>query len=216
MSRIYIPSQLGDVRLEATDDPHHCQLILKDLTDGEKERVRVFLKGYNQTLALDAAVSCIPIQDGIGKAHKRFIKAFKAGKPVIHAVKVADDKLEIVQDFEKLEGVGVTTEKPPRGCPLPTLAEREKRAEAVLQEFLSARQWQDFTRFLAFICIGNFTGYPYLVLSRWHPLCPKVGLLTRADTGVRYCRSLESVPPAEEMLAVKICVENLEHSFIVT
>jgi hypothetical protein len=215
VARIYIPSCLGDVRLEATDDPNLSQLIIEDLTPGEEERVRVFLKGYNRQ---DARLECqclhIPITEGIGKAHKRFIKAFKADKPVIHAVKVADGKLEIVEDFEKLEGIGVTTEKPPRGCPLPSLVEREKRAERVLREFLSAKQWQDFTRFLAFVCTGNRTGNKYLVVSRWNPLCSKIGLLSRLDGGERYCRSLESVPPAEEMLAVKICVENLESSFI--
>ena len=207
--KIYIPSYLGDVSLETNGD--QSRLIYKSVTTAEKESVDKFLRGYHMKVSSNGE-SIIP--DPIIKAHKKFIKVFKLGRPVINAIKLKDGKVQMVEDFPDQTEVGVTTEKPERGCPVPVWERSEALATVVLHEFLSLDQWADFELHKAFISHGNFSGKPYLLTSRWNRLSEVRGVLCSIETMHSICASMKDLPPAEELLALKIVVECDEQRFI--
>ncbi len=209
--KIYIPSQLGDIRL--INEGGGTRLIYSDLTAGEREKLEAFLNYYKMTLSKSKIIN---IPEDIVKAHKRFLRVFKLNRPVLNVAKFKDGKMTLVQEFdaEKTEA-GATVEKPPRGCPMPTMLERaESRACEVLNQFLDPRQKMDFEANKAFIVRGNYTGYPYMVISRWNPLCERYGLLYSVPDKRRICASLPGVPPSEEVLAMKFSVEFIEKEFV--
>lgn len=209
--KVYIPSCLGDVSLER--EGNCTKLVFKALTPLEEKAVAKFLKAYELELVVLKPVGLAVIPDSLDNAHKKFVKAFKSGKPVINAIKLTDGKMEIVSDFTEKEGKGVTTEKPTRGCPAPVY-EKEIRGTAVLHEFLTPQQWVDFEKHKAFVSRGNNTGAPYLLTSRWNPDCERWGVLYSLATRRSICASLNHIPPSEELLAMKICVECDERRFV--
>lgn len=212
--KIYIPTQLGDISL--VPEGKKTKLFFEKLTDSERERLEQFLQAYHVELGVDlfkAAEIILPAD--FAEVHKKFLKVFKAGKGIISAVKFKEGKIEVVKELPAKFETGVSVEKPRRGCPLPTLLEHaEIRAQAVLQEFLSGQQWSDFERYKALIARGNYSGNPYLITSRWNPNCQQYGVLYCLPTQRRICASLEDIPPAEEVLAMKLCVEFIEKEFI--
>ena len=209
--KVYIPSYLGDVRLEAKQE--QTILSFKELTTLEEAGLRHFLKGY-KLKRTDAKAGELTIDDTLANAHKKFITAFKAGKPVLNAIKLQDGKLEVVSDFTNTEGVGVTTEKPHRGCALPVWEQKEIRGMEVLREFLLPQQLVDFLRYWAFVAKGNHTGDSYLLTSRWNPQSERLGVLYSLTGQRSICASLSNIPPSEELLAMKICVECDELNFV--
>jgi len=208
--KVYIPSYLGDVTLEAKGG--QTILTYNELTALEERGLRSFLKGYK--LPGGSGSGLLTIDDSLANAHKKFIKAFKAGKPVLNAIKLHDGKLELVSDFTDTEGVGVTTEKPFRHCPMPVWEQKEMRGIAVLSEFLLSQQLADFLKYRAFVAKGNHTGNPYLLTSRWNPHSETVGVLYSLTEQRSICASLSHIPPSEELLAMKICVECDELNFV--
>lgn len=214
--KIYIPTQLGDISLVPKDE--QTLLSFESLTATEREKLEQFLKSYH--LGLDATLSKaeIILPDNFIKAHKGFLRAFKGGKKVINAVRLKGGKIEVVQEFPAKDfEAGVSVEKPRRGCPLPTpLEQAEIRAQEVLHEFLSGQQWRDFEEYRAFVVRGNWSGDPYLITSRWNPSCQQLGVLRCIPSGMRICASLDDIPPAEELLAMKLAVEFMEKAFLAT
>ena len=209
--QVYIPSYLGDVSL--APEGNNTELLFKRLTPLEEKAIDKFLKHYK--MKRESPMGRVIIPETFDTVHKQFIKVFKAGRPVINAIKTKDGKMEIVQNFTAKEpGPGVTVEKPPRGCAMPIWDQKEAQAVKILELFLSPRQWADFLRQKAFIARGNHTGHPYLLTSRWNPSCEKTGLLYSLIGQEQVCASLLTVPPAEELLAMKISVECDELSFV--
>lgn len=212
--KIYIPTYLGDIRLVPKGE--QTKVFFKSLTTTEREKLEQFLRIYH--LGLDSALSKgqLILPANFVEVHKKFLKVFKAGKKVINAVKFKGGKIELVQEFPAKDFVaGVSIEKPPRGCPMPTLLEQaEIQGQEVLHEFLSGPQWLDFEKYKALIARGNYSGDPYLITSRWNPGCQQWGLLYRLPRKERICASLDDVPPAEEVLAMKLCVELIEREFL--
>lgn len=210
--KIYIPSYLGDIQLIAEEGK--TRLIYYKLTPTERKRLNSFLKPYKLAAEGDEATIIVP--EDIAKAHKRFIRIFKADKPILNVAKYRDGKITLVQEFNVPETeAGVSVEKPARGCPMPTLLEKvEARAYDVLTEFLNSKQKEDFERHRAFVSKGNYTGYPYLVISRWNPACQNYGLLYCLPTKRRICASLSDFPPSEEVLAMKFSIEFNEREFL--
>lgn len=201
------------MKLEA-EDKKSCRLIITEVTDFERRAVGDFLEIYALRRPLTAHDTFF-IPETISKAHKKLVKILKSGNPVLNAVKLHDGKMEIVQSFgDKDFDSGVTTEKPKRGCPMPIWERGELRAQRVLQEFLSTIQWDDFERHKAFISKGNYSGMPYLLTSRWSPECAELGTLYSLSKHQRICASLDTLPPAEELLALKIAVECDERNFV--
>lgn len=213
--KIYIPSYLGDIELIVEEDK--TKLIYYDLTPTEREKLNSFLKSYKLATGKDAKTTII-LPENIIKAHKRFLKIFKPGKPILNVAKLRDGKITLVQEFNAPETeAGVSVEKPAKGCPIPTLLEKvETRAYNVLTEFLNLKQKKDFEQHRAFISKGNFTGYPYLVISRWNPACRNYGLLYCLPTKRKICASLSDFPPSEEVLAMKFSIELNEREFLLS
>ena len=207
--KLYLPSYLGDIQL--INEGENTQLIYKELTVIEKEKLKKFLKHYGKPLR-----SGLMLPEEINKVYRHFLKIFKENRPVMSVVKYHDGTIEVVQKFKVTEAeVAVSVEKPPRGCPMPTLLERaEERAFDVLRQFLNPQQLADFESKKAFIVKGNDTGHPYMVVSRWNPMCQTYGLLWDVPEQKRICASLPNVPPSEEVLAMKFAVEFYEKSFI--
>ena len=212
--KIYIPTYLGDIRL--TPEGTKTKLSFEAITSSEREKLEQFLKTYCVDFSPWLTKAEIILPEKFTKVHKKFLKVFKAGKGIINAIRFKDGKIEIVQELPA-EGfeVGVSVEKPKRGCPMPTPLEcAEIQAQEVLHEFLSDPQWDDFTRYKAFVARGNYSGLPYLITSRWSPNCQEWGLLYCLPAKNRICASLDDIPPAEEALAMKLCVEFMEREFI--
>jgi len=211
--KIYIPSYLGDVALQS--DGAKSKIIYSELTDFEQARLIRFLDCYNLKLDENAKQPVeIIIPDPIKIAHKKFIKWFKIGKPTINAIKLKGGKVELVQEFPDTADVGVTTVKPPKSCPLPAYERAEQRAEAVLKEFLSPQQWLDFDKFKKFICHGNDTNDTFILTSRWNRECEQNGILYNFTKRQRFCVSMGDLPPAEELLGLKITIECAEKRFV--
>ena len=210
--KLYIPSYLGDIQL--INEGEKTKLIYSELTTGEREKLGIFLKHYKVPIKEDEAIIHLP--EEIGRVQKRFLKIFKPDKPILNVAKYRDGKITLVQEFNVPETeAGVSVEKPPRGCPEPTVLERaETRAYDVLNQFLNPKQKADFDAQKAFVVHGNHTGRPYMVISRWNPACQRYGLLYCITTQNRICASLPDVPPSEEVLAMKFAVEFTERQFI--
>lgn len=207
--KVYIPSYLGDVQLQSQDG--RVVLSYEALTQGEQGCIERFLKAYKLRMTPEKGEIAIP--GTMQEVHKKFLKCFKANKAVISAIKLKDGKLELVQDFPEGEGVGVTTVKPARGCPMPVY-EKEIRASKVLKVFLLPQQQTDFDMHRAFVARGNYTGNPYLLTSRWNPECEHRGVLWSLAESRRICASLNEIPPSEELLAMKLCIECDERNFV--
>ena len=213
--KLYIPSYLGDIQL--ISEGQKTKLLYSELTAGEKANLVLFLKHYKLTYGDERTISVgVELPEEISKVTKQFLKVFKKDRPVMNVVKLHDGKITLTQEFNVPETeVAVTVEKPPRGCPMPTLLERaEQRAFEVLRQFLNPQQLVDFEDKKAFIVKGNDTGHPYMVISRWNPLCQTYGLLYDVPEKKRVCASLPNVPPSEEVLAMKFAVEFCEKAFI--
>ena len=220
--KLYIPSYLGDIQL--ISEGQKTLLLYSELTAREKANLVLFLKHYktkfqfkefDQQMNKDVGSGYL-IPEDISKVTKQFLKVFKKDRPMMNVVKLHDGKITLTQEFNVPETeVAVTVEKPPRGCPMPTLLERaEQRAFEVLRQFLNPQQLVDFEDKKAFIVKGNDTGHPYMVISRWNPLCQTYGLLYDVLEKKRVCASLPNVPPSEEVLAMKFAVEFCEKAFI--
>ena len=210
--KIYIPSYLGDIQLIAEENK--TKVVYSELTLSEREKLNKFLKHYGLKAGEAAATVILP--DDLVSTHKRFLKVFKPDKPILNVIKYKDGKITLMKEFNVPRAeVGVSVEKPERGCPMPTLLERaEIRAYDVLAEFLNPKQKLDFDTNRAFIARGNYTGYPYLVISRWNPACANYGLLYCLPTKRRICASLSDFPPSEEVLAMKFSIELNEFNFM--
>lgn len=108
------------------------------------------------------------------------------------------------------EAVAAASLKPPsRGCPPPTSAER--RASEVLRVFSTRRQHDSFQAHGFMDVIGNATGKRYRLHHRDE--AHQRGLsrvLIDTTTGNPVCVWDNTVPPEEEVLAIKLAVEHRE------
>jgi len=154
--KIYIPTYLGDIRL--TPEGTKTKLSFEAITSSEREKLEQFLKTYCVDFSPWLTKAEIILPEKFTKVHKKFLKVFKAGKGIINAIRFKDGKIEIVQELPA-EGfeVGVSVEKPKRGCPMPTPLEC---AEIQAQEegwgsYVAPGQYGLFHRDHAFRDVGD-------------------------------------------------------------
>ncbi len=103
----------------------------------------------------------------------------------------------------------VSVTPPKRGCPAPTPAQR--RASEVLRTFSTRRQWESFERTGSMLLIGGTSGMSYRLFHRDEAAKRRMGhSLVEARSGVEVCAWDNTVPPEEEMLALKLAVEHRE------
>jgi hypothetical protein len=105
----------------------------------------------------------------------------------------------------------VTTRRPTLCCPTP-VAGPDVRASEVLHAFCTRQQWESWMRNGFLFCNGNLSGHTYRIVHRHLPLAREPGKVTwdMDDDAVIHCYDW-SVPPAEEVLAIKLALEHVEH-----
>lgn len=115
-------------------------------------------------------------------------------------------KLEMVPEEAK---VAATVAVPTVGCPMPDFGQVDVRADRVLESFLTVDQIADYRAHGIFFTRGRDTGRPYLIAHRGQPKAlARCGgrQLYDVEQGRPLCVHDWSVPPAEEMLALLLCV----------
>ena len=106
--------------------------------------------------------------------------------------------------------VAVTVAAPRIGCPTPLWPEADMRANRVLEAFLTPDQLVDYRRHGAFVAVGADTGRRYVITNRERPGMAQhfeFRSIYDVDGDRPLCVHDWDVPPPEEMLALKLCVE---------
>jgi hypothetical protein len=151
-------------------------------------------------------------------------RALKPNRKLITAVQFSGDRIvEIASKpsadpedeptklgaIPKTAVVAATVAAPTIGCPMPEFAEVDVRANRVLESFLTEGQTEDYRKHGTFLAIGHDTGRRYLVAHREQPralrLCGGRQLYDVEDR-LPLCVHDWTVPPAEEMLALLLCL----------
>ena len=155
----------------------------------------------------------------IEKVAKQLAKLLKPHRKVISAVQYKDGKIEEIYDDDEVadttanekhpyrEPVAATSvAAPTRGCPAPDFGTAELKARGVLATFLSKDQLNDFARYNRFVTTGADTGHRYMVTSRQatDTLASYQRTLYDLDEERPLCVHDWSVPPAEEMLSLRV------------
>jgi len=221
--KVYFPSTFGDLNIEQNEK--NVILSTVDLTITEEIVLKEIVKKFYHEKAKEPTdyenTKIILSNTKLEDVHKFMVKKLKKNKPTLTAIKLKDGKLELVDEIkpehkEKADKA-VTTQKPPRGCPMPEMTlQKEVRASTVLKEFLTPQQIEDFDNHKSFISIGNYTHHPYLIMSRWNPKIEKFGQVYDLVDKHRVCTSCKEIPPSEEMLSMKLSVELNELDFLNT
>jgi len=235
-----IPTFYGDIRLEAKEK-NHCVLHAWKLTATEKAAMEALFqksrdKGWvpSSTTLQDFLTSeRMTFEADIRKIERVLSKALKPGRKTIAAVKFSDGKLEEVFEAEVLAPgktpepekkiapyresvVGTTVATPTRGCPLPEFAKAEIKARDVLMEFLDEQQASDFYKHNRFVSIGAQTGHRYLITSRHagSRYDQQHRTLFDLDDETPFCVHDWTVPAAEEMLALHVCLQTGHEGYL--
>ena len=221
----YIPSFYGDIQLKRTAEGvalSWFKLTTREKAALETLRKKALDKGWADAAALASA--CI-LRAPIDKVAKVLARALKPDRELLTAVVFADGKIQRATEADFVEVVGTdaaseaapapapapvaatTVAQPARGCPEPDFVKAELRARTVLDAFLNSQQREDFRRCNRFITHGADTGRRYMITSR-HALKGSrfVRSLHDLERDVPICTHDYSVPAAEEMLALHLCV----------
>ncbi len=222
--KAYFPSTFGDINIEQSEK--NVILSTVNLTVHEEETLKEIIKKFYHDKAKEPPTEyentkIILTNTKLEDVHKFMIKKLKKNKATLTAIKLKDGKLELVDEIkpehEEKAKSAVTTEKPRRGCPMPEMTlQKEINAQIILKEFLTEQQINDFNTHKSFISVGNHTHHTYLITSRWSPKVEKYGQVYDLVDKHMVCTSCNEIPPAEEMLAMKLSVELNELNFLNT
>lgn len=226
IQRWFFPSWCGDFRLERTGE-RTCRLVVTDPTPAEVQQLGAFLKrarkrewilGIEGVSArgesrLDLAVDLPAAAGALGG-----LKLPKQG--VLTAVRSAEGRLVAVTEDQAEAATAAeaapaaaeaaTVRRPTLCCPAPVPGP-EVRASEVLRAFCTPRQWAQWLAEGFLTCIGNLSGHRYRIAHRDSELARRQGKITWDVTAghVIHCYDW-SVPPPEEVLSVKLCLEHRE------
>lgn len=229
----YIPSSSGDFRLELPSDDKAdpsktCLLTVEDPTPAKMLKLGNFLAKCRQRHWIDKAIGVgasgrteISIRAPMAKAGPLLAGETMPTRGVLTAVRSQDGTLLAVADEtepEKIEkaaadpkaDVVATTKRPTSCCPNP-IEGPLKRSSKVLREFCTPAQWTSWVRDGYLLCHGHLTGHLYRICHRHHPIAIEEGKITRDLTNnlILHCYDW-SIPPAEEVLGIKMILENRE------
>ncbi len=225
LSRWYVPSWCGDFRLEADGD-ERCVLTVEDPIPAEVEQLGAFLvkarkKGWVPNIAgiADKGKSTLQIGAPVSQAGKVLLGRKHPRKGILTAIKSEGGGLVAIKgDGEELELAAAspkateaaTVRRPTLCCPHATTGP-DLRASKVLRSFCTNEQWRSWLNLGYLYCNGNLSGRRYLVAHRHHPIAiqNKYILFDCDGDHVVHCWDW-SVPPPEEVLAVKLAVEHAE------
>ncbi len=236
----YIPSSTGDFRLEQhADDALKCLLTVEDPTPDELKKLGNFLAKARQRKWIDKALGIsgtgrteLVVDTTIAKAGPILAGSAMPGRGTLTAVRsekgtlmcvadetepeaveeaVSDEAKDKDKDKPKAE-VATTVRRPTTCCPNPIAVEGPlKRSSRVLREFCTPSQWRSWVSDGVLYCLGGMTGIRYRICHREHPLAAEQGKICRdVEHGVTLHFWDWSIPPAEEVLAVKLMLENRE------
>jgi hypothetical protein len=226
LNRWFIPSWCGDFRLEAAGDDK-CLLTVTDPIPAEVEQLGAFLvkarkKGWVPNIAgiADKGESKLEIDATVDAAGKVLLGRKRPRKGILTVIKAERGGLVAVKgDGEELEIAAAaadateaaTVRRPTLCCPHCTTGP-DLRASQVLQSFSTTEQWRSWLNLGYLYCHGNLSGRRYLVAHRHHPIAIQNKYIVWDTTGdhVIHCWDW-SVPPAEEVLSIKLVLEHAEH-----
>lgn len=215
------PAWSGDFRLEADGDDK-CVLTVVSPTPAELEKLGDFLKRARKKEWVEQHIGFVPdgesrievaasIQDCgrflLGKKPKGRLTAVKSTSGHVSAVTEDPEKAVSAPDA----AAAATVQRPTLCCPSPVPGPDE-RASEVLRTFCTRRQWSEWERDGTLHCYGNLSGRRYEILHRHHPVAVKRGKIVwdMEDRKVMHAYDW-SVPPAEEVLELKLVLEHAEH-----
>ena len=119
------------------------------------------------------------------------------------------EKLETAAEDEKAE-TAVTTKRPTKCCPDP-IEGPLVRSSRVLRKFCTPQQWKDWCVHGWLICYGHLSGHAYRLVHRHHPAAKVQGKICYDLDDRQTLHAYDwSTPPAEEVLAFKLILENIE------
>lgn len=214
----FIPTFFGDFRLSTYKGK--TKLKVTRATDLEKKQLREFHAAAVSNCWVPKTANFFGketvIDAPLAKVSIALATILKPDRELISAIKVSKGKLEEVTSLAQITEITktepdapvTTVAQPVRGCPPTDFDAAELKAQEVLRNFLSLEQIRDFNRHNKFVATGVDTGHRYMITSR----------LARGEIA-RYQRSFYdlderralcahdwTVPPAEEMLALFVCV----------
>lgn len=226
----FFPSWCGDFRLTG-DGAEGTLLTVTDPTPVEQEQLHWLIGTcIAQGFAVDGLVApsgasevrigrSVDIVGGIlaGVTLTRgslTVNRDESGKVVwAESLKAKDGELVAAPAtaVEPSPAASVTVKRPTSCCPDNAMGEVDQLASEVLEAFSTARQWSDWNEHGYLYAIGGRTDHLYQIVHRRHELAEKRTkiLYDCTDDGVLHCWDW-SVPPAEEVLAMKLFVEHAE------
>ena len=218
-------SWCGDFRLEA-DGPDKSTLTIEDATPSEIERLGAFLqvarrKGWvDQHVGMDGAKKIvIPVAAPLAKAGR--ILLGERPKGILTAVVSTSGDVKAITDGDpdkaaaavaaKDAKAAASVRRPTLCCPCPQPGP-DVRATEVLHAFCTPRQRAQYDSEGLLRCYGNLSGRLYEVAHRHHPLAIERTKIIWDVQGEHILHAYDwSVPPAEEVLTMKLVLEHAEH-----
>jgi hypothetical protein len=230
IERHYVPSWCGDYHLDADGDTK-SRLVVTDPTTVEQEQLEKFLvkciqKKWlhpfkNSALSIPASgTTKIAIEASIVEAGKVLLaKKGRQRTGIITAIKSVGGVVEaVLGDGEKLDAAlkkpeaktAVTVRRPTNCCPKPVTGP-DVRASAVLQAFCTPQQWADWTAHGFLRAYGQLSGHRYRIAHRHSALARHQKKIVWDESGDHLIHAYDwSVPPAEEVLTMKLAIEHAE------
>lgn len=211
----FIPTFFGDITLCPLDKDTRTRVTLTDLSLAEKAALRSVLekgvkKGLWATTNIDADLTAkaLDLNAPLATIQKEVTKALKPQRETLSVVKFVDGRIEETREAVLVSeaAAGVSVAVPDRGCPAPAFVKAELKAREVLERFLGAGQLENFRRHNSFVTVGGDTGHFLRITSRQTKAWERFGTLYDLSTDEPMCVHDYSVPAAEEMLAVMLCM----------
>ena len=226
IERWNIPHWSGDFKLEA--DGEKTVLTVTDPTAAEIKQLADVLtqakkKGWVPLLVglQETGTSSLDIKAPITEVGLLVLdKGLKINKGALTVVGVSGGEVTALDGTgaSVIEAVNaddaekaVTTKRPTPCCPKP-ITGPEKRASKVLKAFCTPQQWLDWVSKGYLFCVGNLTGRLYRIAHRRSKVAASQGRCAwdMAGNYTVHCHASQ-YPPAEEVLAIKHCLEHREH-----
>ena len=224
----YVPSATGDFRLEKAGEA--SLLTVEDPTPHELDILNGFLAKARSSSWVDEGAVIEPrgrtelaVAASVQKAGAILAGDAMPKKGALTAVRSKDGTIVAVVDMGSAEDVArqlqkvarknsraVTTRRPTLCCPNP-IEGPEVRSSHVLRAFCTAKQWASWVKHGWLTCRGGLTHRLYRVAHRHHPLAIEQGFIgfdVQANEPL-HCYDWR-VPPAEEVLSVKLVLEHRE------
>lgn len=231
--RWFIPSWNGDFRFEPNGEGA-SKLVVEKPTPLELEALTRWLKvAAKEKWVENKATKASDIKDSLSvnapvptaaAAMAKILNHKRAG--VITAFRFADGKIEVTEAIDDLPRwarklakaapapeAAVTVHRPSLSCPeCEGKNEHERKACDVLWEFLNPRQRAEWLKDRAIRVVGNLTRHVYRVSSRDTEAAKIVGRCTVDETDRLCLHHYDwTVPPEEEVLAIKLILEHREN-----